>query len=144
MDQLFKYLRTQLMATPGNAWTDADKGQTASYESHPPIAFPASLIKVDFPKIEKYNSKLKKYTARIIIKLVWDYSGTTDSTASDELLAESLDYFTLVNAVKAKLDGAIDLTVFNKPLELTSMLEENRRDQLKVMNLTFNTVVFAV
>lgn len=142
MKELFKYLRTQLMAIPGIAWVDADKGQTASYETRPPIAFPAALIKIDFPRIENMGAGKQKYTARIIIKLVWDYSGITDSTADDELLAQSLSYFDLVEATKQKLKGAIDLTVFNKPLELVSMQEENRRDELKVMNFVFETVLF--
>jgi hypothetical protein len=142
MKELFKYLRTQLKQIPGIAWVDLDKGQVSKFNMRPAIAFPAALIKIDYPRTETMNKKKQKCAVRIIIKLVWDYEGNTDSVTEDQELEQSLAYFNLCDAVYDKLQDSIDTNIFNKRLDRVSQIEEVRNDGLKVVNMVFETVVF--
>jgi hypothetical protein len=142
MKDLFKYLRTQLKTVSDINWVDLDKGQVSKFAIRPAIAFPAALIKIDYPRTETMNKKKQKCSVRINVKLVWDYAGDTDSVTEDQELEESLAYFDLCDDVYDKLQDDINIAIFNKRLDRISQIEEVRNDGLKVVNMVFETVVF--
>lgn len=142
MKELFKFLRENLKQVPGINWVDLDKGQVSKFAMRPAIAFPAALIKIDYPRTETMHKKKQKCTVRINIKMVWDYEGNTDSAIEEQELEQSLAYFDLLDDVYDKLQDSIDISIFNKRLDRVSQLEEIRNDGLKVVNMVFETVVF--
>lgn len=140
MKELFLLAVARLNTVSSIEWSDLDKGQINNYETMPPIAFPAALIKIDYPQCENMGGKKQKCRVRVMIRLAFDYTGETDSTMPESAQESSLLYFeTVENAYKA-FQGYINKTIA-APFNRVGQVEENRPDGLKVVNITFETYI---
>lgn len=139
MKSLFIYIQNRLKAVQSVKWVDLDKGQAASYDTRPPIDFPACLIGISLPQTVNHQKKLQKCNVQITVRVVFDFVDHTDSTMPQQALDEALKYFDTIKAVHDSLQGQIDTDVFNAPLERVSQREQNRPDGLKVIDLIYQT-----
>lgn len=141
MKELFLLVAARLKTVTGIKWIDLDKGQIDNFEVKPAINFPGALIKIEYIECRDMGSGIQQCRVRVTIRLVWDFSGHTDSTMSPELLAKNIEYFDFVQLTYLAFQGHHDVAVIRSPFTRTRQVEESRKDGLKVIALQLETVV---
>lgn len=117
-------------------WTDLDKGQLES-QSRPAVAFPTCLIKIEFPKTENQTRKVQRCNVLITLRVAFDFVGSRAIQTPESVRNQSLEYFDNIQILYEALQG--QTCINNQTLERIGMREEDREDQLKVINLYFQT-----
>lgn len=117
-------------------WTDLDKGQLES-PTRPAVAFPTCLIKIEFPKTENQTRKVQRCNVLITLRIAFDFVGSRAIQTPESVRNQSLEYFDNIQTLYEALQG--QTCINNQTLERIGQREEDRDDQLKVINLYFQT-----
>ncbi|MGV3705436.1 MAG: hypothetical protein ACO1NU_08660 [Arcticibacter sp.] len=118
-------------------WVDLDKGQLEFYDMRPAIALPCALIRVELTRAETIGNNDQRCTGRVIIRLAFDYVGSTSKASPATIRQQSLEYFDLLEGVYRAVQGKSGKGVGK--FERVNAMEQTRPDGLKVLEMTFNT-----
>ena len=103
MKTIFKAITAQLQTVTELKWIDKDKGQM-NFE-RPPVLFPAALITITVPTSQNITRIQQAGTAKIDVKLCFDYGGNTSAVTPTVDRDRSLAYYDVVDKVYAALQG---------------------------------------
>lgn len=137
MKIIYNQLLTLLGQIPELRWIDVDFGQIDSYETRPPIAFPAALIDIELPECSDEGDKIQRCTCRVSLRLVFDTYGETSAAAPAIDRNKATRYFDTVEKVYVKLQGYYDDNIDG--LSRKDVFQEKRDDGLKVTVMRFET-----
>ena len=134
METLYEQLITLLKEIPALKWHDLNVGQLD--QEKPPVAFPCALIDIKVPKRDDIDTKNQQVSAVFSITLAVKAYGDTNGTVSSETRANSLEYFTVMNAIYKKLQGFTNDSFY--PFSCTNQQPITKKG-LKVMLQVFET-----
>lgn len=135
MKTLYETILTELNKIPALKWKDLEAGQLQ--EEQPPIAYPCALIDVSERRRQNIETKIQRVYATITIDVIVKALGETNSNITEPVRSNSLEYFTIADAVYKQLQGYTDSN-FNE-FENTSQIPKQTRKGLKVIQLVFET-----
>lgn len=129
---ILEHLETQV---PEQNWIDEQKGQM-KFEK-PPIAFPAILLDIDFPRTENITTKIQKGQLLVNVDFCFDYTGELTANAYSRPDREkSLRHWDIINKGEKALQG-FETDYFNH-LERVAVGDQLKRPGYKVITVTFS------
>lgn len=127
-------------SVPQIKWVDADEAQL-NVSVRPPLAFPACLVDISYPRCETISGGKQRISARVELRVVFNIQGSTNAAAPTMVRERSLARFDTLEALHKALqwwnaDGLFD------PLRRISSTPERRSDDLKVYKIVYETEFF--
>ena len=123
--------------TPELRWIDAEAGQLNS-NVRPAVAFPCCLVDLSYPDCDTYMGGRQKIKAQVQLKVVFNQTGQTNTSAPAAVREKALEYYDTLNAIHQTLQWWNGDGLFN-PLRRLRCMPEKRTDDLKVYNVTYET-----
>lgn len=136
MKELYLKIKNLLLSVDGLKYVDLDYGQLEV--APPPVKFPCALINISFPDCQDTVGKQQRVRAIVSIRLGFNaFSDQTSSSFADDKIDVAMNYFDVVGAAYAKLQGYYDDDI--EELSRKSLMQERRHDALKVSLMPFET-----
>ena len=137
MKTLFLAVTEQLQSIDKLRHIDMDKGQLEA-TGRPALAFPCALVKVGYPSFENLGGELKTATGSVRIRIAFDNAAQRTSPDTNETARNtSLQYLDTAAEV---FDAFRNFeTAEYSAFEASEFVQEDRRDGLVVMRMSFRT-----
>lgn len=135
MKQTYNAILEHLIAKlPELRWIDEQKGQMRF--ERPPVAFPACLIDIAFPRTNNITTKIQEGQLLLEVDFCFDYTANTSSNAFTKADRDKgLKHWDLVHKGEKALQG-FESPYFNH-LERISVGDKIKRPGYKVITVTF-------
>lgn len=134
MKKVFLAIIERLKNVQSLRFIDLDKGHLDNYETRPNVAFPAAVFDFD-TNATTITENIQRVVGQLTVRAAFDYSGETSSNTPGEILSESLNYFDVIDAIKAALHGFTSKEI--DYIEHTGTQTEGRGDGLNVKRISF-------
>lgn len=129
------------ISVPEIRWIDADDQQLSSSD-RPPLAWPACLIDISYPRCETLMGGRQKIHARVELRVAFEaIQGRTNATAPIEVREKAMQRLDVLEHVHRALQWYDGNGIFN-PMRRTSSTPEHRSDGLKVYKVIYETEFF--
>lgn len=135
MKELYLKITELLNEIPELRWVDFNDNQLQ--EEVPPIAYPCALVDIDLPRCENIHEDIQIASANFTITLIFKSFGETNTKTPKSRREFALKYFDVVDTVFDKLQGYKNENFY--PFERTSVRNQNIRQGLKVVEMSFST-----
>lgn len=124
-------------SVPQIKWVDADEAQLSAV-GRPPVAFPACLVDISYPRCETISGGRQRISARVELRVVFSIQGSANAAAPLAVRERSLARFDTLEALHRALQWWNAGGLFN-PLRRISSTPERRADDLKVYRVVYGT-----
>lgn len=137
MKTLFLAVTAHLQDLGKLKYIDMDKGQLEA-AGRPAVAFPCALVKVGFPAFDNLGGDLKTATGTVRIRIAFDNAAQRTSEDVAQLARDaSLMYIDTASEIFDSL-RSFETNEYSA-FEATEFVQEDRRDGLVVMRISFRT-----
>lgn len=127
-------------SVPQIKWVDADEAQL-NVVGRPPLAFPACLVDISYPRCETISGGRQRISARVELRVVFNIQGSINAAVPAMVRERSLARFDTLEALHKALQWWNADGLFN-PLRRINSTPERRADDLKVYKVVYETEFF--